>query len=392
MDGKFIYNVVINNVNNQQPEFKYIIKNQYFLFWCHLKVMKINKILVVPSVMNIELGSEYIVYDGPGLLADASKNQRSKQCSTFQCIIHLLTHKNHYSHADIKYYTKVLPSLENVTITHDQILSVNLPNRNCLDTVCIIVIHIHYGYHVNVTIDKLLRIGLCDETCLYGGLVASEQLTDDYRQSGTVYEICYGTKQPRSFYSLKSSLILILYLYKMYNTINITVDISGTSCELVNIDICHYHDICKEDYPISSCFLYLNYITQYSSIFLRAREHGETVGILLRLPPLQNKCFILAVLQNETIRNMMFCTINVNLIRSQMKAIRGSGHGVILIEWATRDVCSPQLCFLKTLNVYNIKRQIIGKSAMNGEFQFNNISTFFEKGDQLENCDLIFIF
>ena len=382
MDRKVSYNVVINNVTDQQPDFQYTIKNEYFLFWYHLKVIKLNKILIVPSVMNIELGSKYIVYDGPGLLADASKNQRIKQCSTFQCIIHLLTHMNH-SYVDIKYYTKTLLSLESVTISQEQLLSINLPNINCLDTVCTIAIHILDGYHVNVTINKLLRIGLYDETCLYGGLVASEQLTDDYRQSSTVCENYHGTKQPRSFYSHKSSLILILYWYKMYNTFNITVDISGTSCEPVNIDICHYEDACM-DIGISRCLLYLNYVTQYSSINIstEATYLSETPFShpILRLIPLQNKCFILALLQNETIRNIETCEIDMIPIRSQMKEMRSSEQGrivphagYILIEWATRKVCSLQLCHLDTFNLFTIEGHTMDNVTINGKFQFNNI-------------------
>ena len=46
MDKKFIYNVVFNNVTNLQPDFQYIIKNEYYLYWYHLKVIKLNKILI----------------------------------------------------------------------------------------------------------------------------------------------------------------------------------------------------------------------------------------------------------------------------------------------------------------------------------------------------------
>ena len=326
--------------------------------------------------MNIELGSEYIVYDGPGLLADVSKNQRIKQCSTFQCIIHLLTHRNHLLHANIKYYTEALPSLERVKISQEQLLSINLPNMNCLDTVCTVAIHIPDGYHIIVTVNKLLRIGLYDETCLYGGLVASEQLTDDYRQSGTVCEHYHGTEHPRKFYSHKSSLILILYWYKMYSKINITVDISSTSCELVNIDICHYHNVCKEDTSLS-CLLYLNYVTQYASINISIEvTHSSLTPFIpiLILTPLQNKCYVLALLQNETIRDLMFCQICMNLVRSKMKAIRGSGF--IRIEYATRDVCSSQLCHLNTLNVYTMKRRTIENGTMNGGFSFNIVHLY----------------
>ena len=329
--------------------------------------------MIIASVMNFDLGIEYIVYDGPGLLADTSKNQRIIQCSTFQCIIHLLTYKNNHSHTDFKYYTKALPSLKSVTISQEQILSVNLPNINCLETVCVISIHTSYGYHINVTINKLIGTGLYDQACLYGGLVASEQLIDDYRQSRTECKNYHATEQARSFYSHKSSLVIILYWYKMYNTFNTTVDISGTTCEPVHIDICHFHDVCKEDNS-SSCLLYLNFVTQYSSInisiSIRAthntmfEEYGNTVLIVT---PMQNKCLVLALLKNETIRNIEICEISMNLIKSEMIAIRSSWHDGYLIEWATREVCSSQLYHLNTSDVFTIKSNWFENVTLSGE-------------------------
>ena len=243
---------------------------------------------------------------------------------------------------------------------------------NCLETVCVISIHTSYGYHINVTINKLIRIGLYDEACLYGGLVASEQLIDDYRQSGTECENYHGTEQARSFYSHKSSLVIILYWYKMYNTFNTTVDISGTSC-----DICHFHDVCKEDNSLS-CLLYLNYVTQYSSINISISIRAifdtmfEEIGnTLLILTPMQNKCLVLALLQNETIRNIEICEINMNLIKSEMKSIRSSWHDGYVIGWATREVCSSQLCHLNTSDVFTIKDNWFENVTLSGECQCN---------------------
>ena len=92
---------------------------------------------------------------------------------------------------------------------------------------------------MNVTVTEIIAVEGHDLNCLFSGLVAAEKLKDDYRQTDTVCQNHDGTKDSsRSFYSYNSSLILVLYFYKPYSTINATVNISQTKCQPVQIDIC----------------------------------------------------------------------------------------------------------------------------------------------------------
>ena len=139
----------------------------------------------------------------------------------------------------------------------------------CFYQLCVVSIYAESGQHVNVTILKMTTYELCDRSCRYSGLVAGEKLRDDYSQSDT---LCKNHDQAnftsRSFYSYNSSLKLIMYWYKGYSDIKVSVHISQTNCEPLKIDVCKidtYTCIQSEcNYFQSEYNYYLKNVTKYS--------------------------------------------------------------------------------------------------------------------------------
>ena len=311
-DYKLIHNYPVNSTGQINPNIMYRMK-KYIMLSYFLHVRKLDQIFVQMEL----IADEYIIYDGPGIFTDKLKKQNYNKCSTFQCVVHVLREYNAVE-AFLNYYSRpqAITEIKGITAGKNQLM--HLPDKKCSDKACIIYISAEFGHHVNATINKVSTPGNYYPICMYKGLVAAEQLPNDYKQSET---ICKShneviTKHPsRSFYSYSSTLTLVLFWYKQYSTINVSVMISQTKCEPVEIDVCMYSDYCAalgpRLYPYV-CDQYLKYITQYTKIKLLN-------GKVFRFIHTQSKCVVFILSNNKTIS----CHIKIYFVSSQMEAIRG---------------------------------------------------------------------
>ena len=205
--------------------FVFRIRQKYFSMSYFIQVWKTDQIFA-QNIQSVK--QTYIIHDGPGILADKLKNLPVPKCSTFQCVIQLLTQnllpQSGYS---FTFCSKPLPFSD--IITQYQTFSLNLPNINCFIKVFIISLTIRHGQQINVTVNKIASIGLYHPNCAYSGLKVGERLKDDYRESVTLCHNHDRTQDPsRNFYSYNSSLTLVLYWYEGYNIIKISVTVSKT--------------------------------------------------------------------------------------------------------------------------------------------------------------------
>ena len=312
VDNKLIYNLfdAVKKLGKVKPNIIYKVK-KYILLSYFLQVKKLGQIFVQTKFIK----HKYMIYDGPGILAETLRKQNNNKCSTFQCVVHILIQYNAVK-TFLKYYTKPLFITEIKTITPTQTVSMNIPNKTCLDKVCIIYISAKYGYHINATVIKLSTPGFYYPNCMYSGLVKAEQLPHDYKQSETICKNNDKTKHSsRSFYSYNSTLTLILYWYKQYRTINVSLNISQTKCEPVEIDVCMYYKYCRKIGPRFyryKCNPYLKYTTQYTMVKL-LNDKG------LRFIHMQNKCIVFILSNNSTDS----CGSRIDFVSSKIQAIRG---------------------------------------------------------------------
>ena len=261
---------------------------------------------------------KYIIYDGPGILTTFIRiTQSNTKCSTFQCTIQLLV-QNVLNDAYFRFYSIPLPfsdSKRTIQGTND---FVDFPNKKCLNYVCILSVVAEYQQQVNVTIYKINSVSLYDPTCIFSGVTTAETIQDDYKQSETLCENHDGTKNTsRSFYSQNSSLIMVLYWYKGYSRIQISVHISQTRRKPVLIDACYYYYHCVYfDMMTEKCLLYLTYITQYSWINI---SHGE----ILSFTQFNGTCTLFIIFNNNTVHgNFWVCFIQIKYRKSQIQSYR----------------------------------------------------------------------
>ena len=78
--------------------------------------------------------------------------------------------------------------------------------------------------------------------CNYTGLVAFHmESADKFRHK---FSLCDGVFKHRNIYSETSAILLVIYSYREYGTLNVTVGFSTTSCKLKIIDICTLYSLC----------------------------------------------------------------------------------------------------------------------------------------------------
>ena len=205
MDKNLLHNIPVSRFISRKPIHIYKMQSKTILRY-FIQVRKVDQICVQTTKLRT---NEYVIYDGPSIFTDTVKTKNVHRLSTFQCGIYMLTLNllpklGKY----IKFHAKSLPFSEYRKINGTEIYSEHLPNTLCSHTLCVIFLHAKTGHQINVTVTEIKKSGLKDYFCIYSGLVAGENLKDDYRQTQTLCKNVDGTVSP-NFYSHNSSLVLV---------------------------------------------------------------------------------------------------------------------------------------------------------------------------------------
>ena len=157
-----------------KPSFVYHIRNKYTLLSYSLQTRKTHQI----NIQTMQLATyEYIAYDVPGVLANPLKNHPIIKCSTFQCIFQMLIKKyasniNFY----MGFYSKFMSISESKRLRQGIYFFIDLPNKKCLNYVCVLSFHAEYEHQANVTVNKIIQDGFY-QTCIYSGIEQQKILT-----------------------------------------------------------------------------------------------------------------------------------------------------------------------------------------------------------------------
>lgn len=316
IDESLIFNVETINHGNITPSLTYCVSNKFIEKFIIVVKRKLLQIIVkTPNSTT----AEFVVFDGPGILAKPLGKMPVQTCSTFQCTVSLPTT---YFEGDciFTYHSKLIPISENNTINIHSNFSYYLPSKRC-NIVCILQFNAHNDHQVNLTTMKLTMNSPYDPTCMYSGLVAGEIIQDDYKQSDTLCQSHNGAEQPnRSFYSQNSSLTLALYWYKSYSTINATVMMTQTKCESVVIDTCYFGHYCYGKSTSKICQLYLRNISKHSL------TNVTTNMEVIRLNQADITCLVVTLSSWATPHKSSYCTVNMEYF----------GHNIIAMRNTTR--------------------------------------------------------
>ena len=265
----------------------------FLMVSCLIKVTKLYQIAISATDFN-----SFIIFDGPGFIFPVITSFNNLiVTSTFQCVMQQFI-KN--SSKEIKQLSFIAKARENIIHLHvnEKSIFFNFPG-DCLSSVC--VTHILSGDRdeVNLTILDVFYDNPLNFGCLLWGVVVVEDVNNTFEESKIICEqFTKSSSASKSFYSLNSTLFLIIYNYKVRSTgiYSVFGSISKTRCKPLNLDPCelvyHYCD------PIKSAKLYLSSIPRFSNISLSINNFlpvykQSAVNILFSLT--SNSCVVIQI-------------------------------------------------------------------------------------------------
>ena len=289
-----------NFIDSQmQPEAIFLFKTNGTLVYFFIKVRKGEHIILKNFLFYAQ---KINIYDGPGTLCLLLPHTgKVFKCSTHQCTLRVLQLSKNYT-MSLNFTSLVIKSK---LVYIDTSGDITLPNFNCKSTICVIDIRFNDGYQVNITLASLKFQGPKSGICKYGGLTAVESLKNEYKEHDPLCTNLYiFTLSQRRFYSVNSSLKMVLYWYQPYSTIDVKFSFSSTNCDILHISPTQF---CKECDFNTPCASYFNRVTQYSNVSLKTNELDTIV-----YSTLDDQCFVLQLMENSTsLRYFWYCKIDI---------------------------------------------------------------------------------
>ncbi len=259
IDSGHIENLLYKTNVSPKPEWAITFTvTKLFCEKFYLQQEKIYRLLVVFSMFNtcwVE------IFDGPGrksqklIPISTFGNRKSYLTASFQCIV-------------FSYCSSAFPSLfanpkiifQVKEILVDNFLFVStktrLPepfsfNKSCYTT----EVRTEVNFHINTTITSLTSSYKNNELCSFGGIAAYEE---NSRNKSHIMTLCsqqsYVFKH-RNIYSTNNSLLLVTYSCQGYGSVNMTLELSTTTCLRRKIDGCTQpHTVLFS--PSDTCFVF----------------------------------------------------------------------------------------------------------------------------------------
>ena len=277
-------------------------------------------------------------------------NQESYKSSTFQCIIHLwiLSNKNFNLECGIRF----------ITISNALVKSINM-NDISKHRISHIVTRpeiwkIVSSSNVNLKIVNLTYTYYNDPQCSFAGIAVyvlnnytfTEIGTECFSPGNLTKYKHYLSKSKeislpldhllthRDFYSSSNETLLVLYSYKKYGNLSITIQVSTTKCKSVTINTCALTNLCNS----LNNTMCKNHVHQIRSLNLKYKQLSTNFPVSVK----HGECLILqmvAVIDRLTRDNAFTdCEISFHHIDILTREIRiqfninASLHGKYLAE------------------------------------------------------------
>ena len=188
--------------------------------------------------------SELIVelYDGPGTHSSNifQNNYEIHVTSTFQSIIYLWIPSTNRLNTEcgFQFVTESSSASKNVQLNDSDIILHTLTKYK--------VWKIFSYYNVKLTIINLTYTGFNDPLCTFAGITAYSLKNNSYTEittECTLFNNVYSIY--RDIYSKSNETLLIVYSYKEYGNLSLTMQFSSTKCKPVTINTCALSYLCK---------------------------------------------------------------------------------------------------------------------------------------------------
>ena len=200
-----------------------------------------------------------IIFDGPGFFSVKMFVQKERiniSTTTYQCVVQINFHehkKEENISAFISYLT--LSTKRKYVNVENKTSLLWFPDDLCLEPSCLSVLLLYSTQNVyfNVTIHQFSYVGQPSSKCYFGGFAFLDFVSTQFRETllmcnrysnSSLFETSHHR---RSIFSSKSSIIIVLYQYKEYSSMEFTASINLTSCVGLKIHPCSLRNFKQHD-------------------------------------------------------------------------------------------------------------------------------------------------
>ncbi len=227
-----------------RPDYKMIevtFHTQHLLVQC-VAIVQVNKAGYMIIVLR---GHGHVrVHDGPGQKSKTVDRFANKYItSSFLCYVTFGTKHvdSKFPHSLLKYSRRMLKVVKIIYVKENTTtLPIFLEETSGTH---VIQLKRFDQKNINVTITSLNYTGNKDDLgCIYGGVAALKGTRKNLKEQ---LSICTTLDIARSLYSSSENLTLVIYQYKFYSSIKITLSLSLTECQAFKINDCVYAYLCN---------------------------------------------------------------------------------------------------------------------------------------------------
>ncbi len=209
-----------------------------------------------------------VVFNGPGPKSEkVTPHQKQYTCTSFQCVVTLV----YPNSKNVHYYPE---SMDPVPMK-EQNNSFSLPDiTQCGQNQCFLKFICSQQkqlQHLNLTVTRLNYEGDKTGGCLLGGFTTAQIIGSSFEQNIILCEdIDKRLNIGRSFYSETSIMLVILYWFKNYSDINVSLSVKDTDCKILQICPCSMHNVCNSS---------SSWRSDLPRCTLLAQERGDKLGM-----------------------------------------------------------------------------------------------------------------
>ena len=247
--------------NRRTEEFGFTLMSVYFVPLAKRLIMTYR--ILVNKHERIVLSSERVpkrinvmIFDGPGFFSPKTFVQKERinvSTTTFQCVIHH-EHNNEEKIFGFISYLRILTKKKYVHIENKTNL-IRFPGDLCLEPSCLFVLLLHSKQNVyfNVTLHQFLYVGQPNFKCFFGGFVFLDFVSTQFKETlllcnrysnSSLFETSH---HQRSIFSSNSSIVIVLYQYKEYSSMEFSASVYLTKCTGLKIHPCSLRNFQQHD-------------------------------------------------------------------------------------------------------------------------------------------------
>ena len=248
-------------------------------------LVRVNRLFRVKIQIQSQ-SHRYVAYDGPVFSSNTLKEIRNVYIpSSFQCILQIVMNFNPKKQRyGFVIFQQKIKRKRHLIIRPGSSSQLSITNKDCGDQVSLILMETNPGFHVNLTVLKIVSDYKYHSDCLYGGLYIAED--DKNIENDVMCGDSNHLNEPiRSFYSVGNSLQYLMYGYTGHSEISSRIRISTTKCKAKRIDPFQFHasytDRCRHPYSMI-----------LKNDFLELKNKGGYNELHVDIP-FERECFIL---------------------------------------------------------------------------------------------------